>query len=172
MRREPAAPIDYFALPERLFESATLVVWACAELTEGQRILWYHTWRMDKGLERAARDRCYMGAASMGRRIAIASGTVADYWSLMARMGLILPFARPEGRNFGRIAILPPACMPRSQEMADVAGEEAERLAGLLAVHLRTLKETWARQSPGPRSVQGGSQTPTGMGDTLRRRSG
>ena len=117
----------------RLLISATFVVWASdtdrGGLTLGEKVVWYHTWIMDRG----GPDACYMSDRSMAARLGLKDRTVQQLRYRLRKLGLLRSFSRDEGTNEGWVAILPAACMPSSPR---ATGKEAEVLAHLLDRHL------------------------------------
>lgn len=161
--------LELHELPPKLSKAATLVVKAIPReqgFSDLEKLFWLEHWELDD-VKDLPLDRCYMGADSMAERLGISVSTVEDYRSKFLKRDLLVSFVRKGARNLGWVAILPPAAMPRSQVVADVAGKEAVRLAGILLQHIRA-RDEWARRASGE-SAGHGTLNPTAVGLGIRR---
>ena len=116
--------------PAKLQPSATLVVWGCAALTLGEKVVWYHDWALDQG----GPDGCYASHRAMSHRVggSLTEGTISKTRQRLKRLTLHLAVQRPDARNLGWVSTLPAPCIPR-------AHREAPALAVALEHYLRDL---------------------------------
>lgn len=114
--------------PSKLSPLATLVVWGARRLTLGEKVVWYRDWSLDRGDP----DGAYASAQALSDSLGgnLTSGSVDTVRSRLVRLGLQQAFRRKEGRNPGRICLLPDGCArPRS-------GREAIQFCTLLDDHI------------------------------------
>ncbi len=134
--------------PDPLPMSATFVVWASRSdrggLSPGEKMVWFHTWSMDRSFA----DGCYMSSQATAARLGFTQRTVEQHRYRLRKLGLLHRFTR-EGRNPGWAPTLPEACRPAGSRSA---GEEAIRLAEQLdryLVRLDPAREPDGRPPPG-----------------------
>lgn len=145
--------------PPRLDGTATLVVLASRKLTPAQKLVWHQHWMMDDG----GPDACWMGPTSMAARLGMEVRTIEDYRTWLKAVGLLERIRRTDAKNFGWIPVLPAAAIPRSNRMAEVAGSEAIRLAGILDSHI-TARVDWISRNPDAGRAEGSPRAPMAVG--------
>jgi hypothetical protein len=116
--------------PPRLPACACLVVWGAELVTLAEATVWYHDWLLDY-LE--GPDGSYISAKSMADRLKgkVSMRTVEQARVRLGKLGLYYTFRRAGGREYGRVCVLPPGCVPKTNKAA-------QAMAPLLDDHIRS----------------------------------
>lgn len=117
-----------------------LVVWACPDVTLGEKAVFHHDWMLDRGDENGA----YMSSESMGTRLAVVPRYIEKARNRLKLVGLHEKMFRKGCRNVGWVSSLPPACRPMG---AVVDAGEIIQCAARLSEHIRRADEWRTRQS-------------------------
>jgi hypothetical protein len=146
---------------------ATITVWASLELTDSEKIVWYHTWVLDT----TPIDACYISAKSMGMRTGRSSKTVEDARASLCAMELLDSFPRPGSNQPGWFAKMPASLVPISRDMQK-ATLEVSAPGGLrekLDERVRGYRAKVSRHRAEPHPDIGRKCVPRGDGGRFRR---
>lgn len=148
---------------------STLVIWGSLELTDSEKIVWYHTWLLDS----VPVDGCYQSARSMGQRTGRSQKTVEDARSTLSAMELVDSFPRPGTVQPGWFAKLPASLVPKAKDLSSVSREvhEAGGQREKFDERVRGYRAKASRQRTEPGPDIGRKGVPRGTGGRFRVRS-
>jgi hypothetical protein len=146
---------------------ATATMWASAELTDSEKIVWYHTWLLDT----TPIDGCYISAKSMGLRTGRSSKTVEDARASLCAMELLDSFPRPGANQRGWFAKMPPSLVPVARELqkATIEVSVPGGLREKLDERIRGYRAKVSRHRAEPQPDIGRKSVPRGDGGRFRK---
>lgn len=143
---------------------ATLVIWGSLELTDSEKIVWYHTWLLDS----VPVDGCYQAARSMGQRTGRSQKTIEDARSSLSAMELIDSFPRPGTVQPGWFAKLPASLVPKAKDLSSATREVHEPGGQREKFDERVHRAKASRQRAEPGPDIGRKGVPRGDGGRFR----